>query len=157
MYCGSDTTWATVDDLYDRFGDEFVDKLAIRRVWDEGLQSYVADESPEGKLKVIELALCDAKGMILTKLQCLYSNVSLIEDAYFPSIKVWHMKMTIETLKVGGDCYKCNCEDLDKFLSCNNICSDDGVCLISKSTFISVSPAVLCCEMMGKGCCCSGN
>lgn len=141
MYCSPDSTWATIEDLYQRFGDEYVDKLAIRRVYDVDTDSYVADESPEGKERVLNLALCDARAHLKQKVSCCYGEVSLLDEHIFPSIKQWHIKLTIETLKVGGDCFACTeCnKSFDDFCSCNSICSEDGVCLPSKKTFISVS------------------
>lgn len=154
-YIGEDSTWATVEDLYARFGDEYVDKLAIRRVWDVDSQMYVADESTEGKLRVISLALADAKALLKRKLQCLYSNVDYLDTYVFSAIKQWHIKLTIETLKMGGDCSACACNtDIDSYFACGSICSDDGMCLSSKKTFITVSEAVFCCERnCGCGCC----
>ena len=151
------STWATPEDLYERFGDEFVDKLAIRRKWNSEIEDYVADESDEGKLAVIELALEDAKQLLLQKLSCLYGELTLLEDdTYaFTSILQWHIKLTIETLKIGGDCYACACiGDLDKFLGCGTICTPDGVCLPGLNTFISASVAHFKCECHGRcGCC----
>lgn len=148
MYCSPDSTWATIEDLYQRFGDEYVDKLAIRRVWDSTLEQYVADESPEGKEMVLELALCDAKQYLKQKIGCCYGSVELLDQYVFLSIKSWHIKLTIETLKVGGDCYSCTeCnKSFDDFCGCNSICSQDGVCLPSKKTFIEVSESCFPCE-----------
>lgn len=157
MYCysGDSSSWANVNDLYDRFGDEFVDKLATRNKYDTEVKRYIADESTEGRFKVIALALCDAKALIIRKLKCKYSNVSLLNSSAFPSIKLWHIKMTIETLKVGGDCSGCNCEELDKFIECGDICNEDEtVCLSSKLTFITASEAVFTCECHGGCSCC---
>lgn len=149
------TTWATVDDLYDRYGEEFVDKLSIRRNYDSSIGSYVADESPEGKFRVQMLALEDAKNLIITKLSCKFSGVALLNDFYFAAIKQWHIKLTIETLKIGGDCWACECNThLDSFIDCGSICSEDGQCLVSKKTFISASVAHFPCECLGScGCC----
>lgn len=154
-YCEPLSTWATIDDLYERFGDEFIDKLAIRRVWDETLEQYVADESQQAKNTVIHYALCDAKAIIKQKLSCLFVSVNLLDTKIFPAIKIWHMKMTIEILKVGGDCLACTeCNaKLDEWLKCNTVCSEDGDCLISKQTFIEVSESKFPCECEDKGCC----
>lgn len=155
MYCGDESTWASVSDLYDRFGDEFVDKLSTRRVFDTELNSYVSDESPQGRLRVISLALCDAKQLIKDKLRCVYKNVELLDSHLFYGLKQWHIKLTIETLKAGGDCYSCAClTDLDSYVKCGSICTDDGLCLEKKTTFISASEAVFCCEKKGEGCGC---
>lgn len=157
-YCSEQSsTWATVDDLYNRFGDEYIDKLAIRRIYDTDLEQYVADESEEGKLKVIELALCDAKSLILRKLSCYYTqaSLSLLDSSVFKSIYLYHIKLTIETLKAGGDCSSCDCiSPMEEFFKCGPICSEDGNCLVSNKTFISVSESKFCCELMGKGCKC---
>lgn len=155
MYCGSDTTWATADDLYDRYGDEFVDKLAVRTVWDQDSGRYVADESTEGKLKVIGIALCDARQLMKQKLSCYYSNVDVLEEHLFYSLKQWHIELTIQTLKKGGDCMGCDCvKDMDQYFQCGSICSEDGICLTSKKTFISASVAKFDCECNCKGGCC---
>lgn len=153
-YCGSDSTWASVTDLYDRYGGEFVDKLSTRRFYDADAGQYVADESAEGRLRVVSLALCDAKQMILQKLSCLYSNIEILNDNIFMGLKQWHIRATISVLKANGDCYGCDCiDDLDKFLKCGNICTEDGVCLNPNTTFISVSAAKFCCEKENCGCC----
>lgn len=146
-------SWAEIEDLYIRYGEEFVDKLAIRNVWDEDVQSYVADESDENKELVLQTALDDAKALIQNKLACLYQDYILVETLEFESIKQWHIRLTIETLKIGGDCTSCACiGDLDKFL-CGAICTEDGVCLVGLSTAFSVSEAFFCCEL-GCGKCC---
>lgn len=157
MYYCSDVklTWATPTDLYERFGDEFVDNLSTRRNYDKTLGRYVADERPEARLRVVQLALDDARAMIVRKLQCKYNDVVQLNTLYFPSIKQWHIKLAIETLQMGGDCSACACNaDLDKYLDCNSICTEDGICLTSKSTFISASEAHFKCECIGScGCC----
>lgn len=154
-YCGTDSTWASVTDLYDRYGDEFVDKLATRRIYDPDTGTYVADESEEGRLRVLSLALCDAKQLLRRKLSCYYSNTNLLDDNIFYGIKIWHIKLTIETLKAGGDCLSCAClPDIDKYIECGSICTEDGICLTSEKTFISASTAIFCCEMKGRGCGC---
>lgn len=148
MYCSPDSTWATIEDLYQRFGDEYVDKLAIRRVFDQDLDSYVADESDEGKEMVIALALCDAKNYLKQKIGCCYEEVTLLDDHVFPAVKNFHIKLTLDTLKVGGDCYACaECiKSFDDFCSCNSLCSTDGICLSSKKTFVTVSCPEFPCE-----------
>lgn len=148
------TTWATPEDLYSRYGDEYVDKLATRRNYDPESGKYVADETTAGRLKVINLALADSKALIIEKISCKYSNTALLETALFSTVKSWHIKLAIETLKIGGDCRACECNaDLDKYIGCNSICSDNGECLISKSTVFSVSEAKFDCEDIG-GCGC---
>lgn len=155
-YCSDEkTSWASISDIYDRYGDEFVDKLSIRRKYDTEVQSYVADETKEGLFKVQMLALCDAKDLILEKLSCKFSSLELLDTNNFPSIKQWHIRLTVETLKAGGDCRACACiEDLNKFVDCNSICDDTGVCLKSKKTFISASTPVFKCECKGGCRCC---
>lgn len=150
-------TWATSEDLYSRYGDEFVDKVAIRRIWDEDLGTYVADESTDGKEAVISLALEDAKNFILYKLSCHYSDLTDLSDVtlYFPVIKQWHILLTIQMLQRGGDCTGCACVPaMEEYFKCGNICSENGVCLDDNSTFISASEAVFCCERKGDGCGC---
>lgn len=155
MSCAFGGTWATAEDLYSRFGDEFVDKLAIRRKWDSDLQQYVADESDAGKEAVIELALSDAQSMLRQKLSCLYGNVYIIDETTFEPIKQWHIKLAIETLKIGGDCYACACNvDIDNYFKCGTICDAEGNCLSSRSTFISATEAVFPCECYGSCSCC---
>lgn len=156
IYCDPLSTWATVEDLYERFGDEYVDKLATRRVWDVDSEQYVADESTEGRLRVLNLALCDAREFLKGKLACCFQSIQLLDEKPFPSIKQWHIKLTIEALKVGGDCFSCkDCiTSFDEFCKCSTICSDDGECLVSKNTFISVSEAKFCCEEYARGCKC---
>ena len=144
-------TWATIQDLYTRFGDEFVDKLAVRRTWNASLQDYVGNESREHLDLIIQTALDDAKSLLKQKLSCAYQNISILDEQTFSCIKQWHIKLTIDVLKVGGDCTSCKCEGLDDFLKCGSICSDDGNCLVSKSTFFSVSEAHFPCESCGCG------
>lgn len=152
MYdCETSTTWALPDDLIARYGQEYIDKLSIRRKYDSELEQYVADESTEGRSTVLTLALCDAKNLIYSKIQCKYQNADLLNTAYFPSIKHWHIKLTIETLKAGGDCSGCACIlDMDRFIDCSPICSEDGQCLISNKTFISATEAEFKCECFGR-------
>lgn len=159
MICGSESTWATEEDLYSRYGDEFIDKLAIRRNWDEDEQQYVADESDEAKEAVIALALCDAQNLIIQKLSCLYSNVDILNEYLFGALKQWHIRLTIETLKNNGDCMGCSCVvDLDKYIACGSICSDEGVCLSSSSTFLEATEAHFKCECnCSGGCCCESQ
>ena len=154
-YCSSETnSWASINDLYERFGDEYVDKLATRRKWDAALDTYVADESVEGRTRVLTLALCDAKALLIQKISCLFGNISLLSTSNFSSIRQWHIRMAIEVLKAGGDCHSCNCESLDNFLKCGTICDENGVCLPSKTTFISVSEAKFPCECEDRCSCC---
>ena len=155
MYCGSDSTWAIIEDLYDRYGDEYVDKLAVRTVWDSDSQRYVADETLEGKTKVINIALCDAKQLLKQKLSCKFSNVNILDDHLFYSLKQWHIELTIQTLRRGGDCMGCECvSQIDQYIACGSICSEDGLCLSSNQTFFSVSEAHFKCEGCGCGSCC---
>lgn len=158
MYCypgNSSSSWATIRDLYDRYGEEYVDKLAIRRNWNETAGSYVSDESREGKFRVICLALEDSKALIRRKLLCKYTSIEGLDSANFLGIKQWHIKLTIETLKIGGDCTSCECNaDLDKFIDCNSICTEDGVCLTSNKTFMVATVAHYPCEGCGDGCSC---
>lgn len=148
------SAWAVGADLYSRFGDEFVDKLAIRRKWNNVLNDYVADESQVGKDAVIALALDDAKAMILQKLSCYYSDLTSLDTLNYPAIKQWHILLTIETLKRGGQCYGCECiAPMEEYFKCGSVCSDNGVCLVSKKTFISATEAEFCCEVCDEGCC----
>lgn len=155
MYCGSDSTWATVEDLYDRFGDEAIDQISVRTVWDNVVQRYVTDESDEMKQKVINMALCDAREFIKLKMRCLYTGVELLDTQVFSAVKLWHIRLTIELLKLGGDCSGCACvNDLQEYIKCGSICSEEGNCLSLKSSFLEVSEAVFCCELKGRGCGC---
>lgn len=138
--------WATKQDLYSRYGDELMDKLAVRRDWDEYTESYVANESTTTKEEMLDIALEDAKQLIINKLSCYFSDFVNVNTYDYPVLKQWHIKTAIELLKVGGDCSACNCEKLDEFLKCNTICTADGVCLKKKSTFISATEAVFDCE-----------
>lgn len=147
-------SWATSSDIYARYGEEYVNKLCIRRNWDEEAQQYVASESDEAKAEILNLALEDAKNLILQKLSCNFTNFSQVNSLDFPSILLWHIRMTIEVLKVGGDCTKCSCEEFDNFIKCNEVCTADGVCLIKKNSFISGSVAKFECECHGRCSCC---
>lgn len=154
-YCCETSTWATVDDLNVRYGGEYIDKISTRVNWDPNVKAYVASTDPESRLKVLSYALCDAKEMIIKKLKCKYSNVDILSSSYFPALKQWHIRLTIETLKIGGDCTSCECNaDLDKYIDCGSICNDEGVCLISNKTFIEVSKAHFPCECLGSCKCC---
>lgn len=155
-YCEeSSSSWATIQDLYDRFGEEYVDKLAVRRNWDAELKMYVADETEAGKFKVLCLALQDAKNLLIRKLQCQYTDIAALSTSVFPAIKQLHIQLTIETLKNGGDCSSCACNtDIDKYIDCGTICNDAGECLVSNKSFISASEAHFHCECKGHcGCC----
>lgn len=145
-------TWAIKQDLYDRFGQEYMTKLAIRRNWDAINKMWVASEQDVDIAKIINLALDDAKALIQTKLNCQFTDASIVETTDFPAIKIWHMKMTIRVLEAGGDCAGCDCTDLDKFI-CGQVCSPDGVCLSSAASVISVSVPVFECEACGCGGC----
>ena len=146
-------TWAAKEDLYARFGQEFINKLAIRRNYDEETESYVASEDDESIENVLNTALEDAKTLILGKLSCKFANFQIVNTMDFPSIKQWHIKMTIEVLKQGGDCTACDCTKLDEFL-CTNICTEDGFCLTSIKSFISVSKPHFPCEACKGDCKC---
>ena len=148
-------TWATKEDLISRAGDEFVFKLALRRNFDCETESFVASENKKSVDKVIQLALDDAKSLILHKLSCKFANHLTVNDLNFPTIKIWHMKMTVDVLKANGDCTACDCAKLDEFISCDTICSDNGVCLIGNKSFIDVStPSFPCEACKGKCECC---
>ena len=151
------TSWATVDDLYARYGDEFMDKLGTRRVWDADLETYVADESDSSRRAVIQLALDDAQAFLLYKIACKFSGVEVLSTELFNIVRSWHAKLTIETLKIGGDCTNCTeCNTaFDSFLECGKICNSDGTnCLASNKTFISATEYKSDCECMGScGCC----
>lgn len=143
-------SWANISDLYDRFGEEFVDKLSIRRSWNDEIQDYVADESKTNMTRVQILALEDAKALIKEKLSRCFNNISNLDKHVFGSVKQMHIKLTIETLKSGGDCRGCECvSSIDDL--CQGVC-DNGKCLEKKSTFISVSKAKFKCEG-SCGCC----
>lgn len=155
-YCSSDSSsWANYNDLVDRYGQEFVDKISTRNKWDAGSDSYVADESNVSRARVVGIALCDAKAYIKRKLTCAgYEGLDLLDTQNFPGLKLFHVLMTIEVLRLNGDCSGCACNaDLDKFIGCGNICTDEGVCLTSSKTFISVSEAKFPCEC-DRGCSC---
>lgn len=148
------SSWATKEDLYSRFGQEFVTKLAIRRNWNNELSMWVASEGPTDIGAILNLALEDAKNIILQRLSCLFSNYQAVNSSSFSALKYWHIKTTIEVLKANGDCTGCKCEDLDEFLKCNSLCDDSGFCLTKKTTFISASVAKFECECHGRcGCC----
>lgn len=141
------STWATPQDLYIRYGDEFIDKLGIRRVWDTYLHDYVADESYSGIQTILETALRDAEAVLRHKISCCFGKVSLLDTHTFSAIKQWHIKLTIATLRKGGDCYSCaECAEFDAFCACKTICSDDGICLPWKQSGISVSEETFDCE-----------
>ena len=145
-------TWATKQDLYDRFGNEYITKLAMRRNWSEADQMFLASENTVDINKVVDFALEDAKALIQTKLSCQFLDASLVETIDFPAVKIWHMKMTIKVLEAGGDCAGCDCTDLDKFI-CGRVCAPDGTCLSSNVSAISVSTPVFECELCGCGGC----
>lgn len=139
-------SWATIKDLYARFGEEYVNKLGIRRNFDLETDSYVASEDCKSVKSVLETALADAKQLILYKLACKFKDYEKVNTTNFSIIKQWHIKTTIEILKVGGDCTSCDCEGLDGFINCGTVCTDDGVCLKKKVSGISVSVPKYPCE-----------
>ena len=149
-------SWATVSDLKARFGDEYMDKISTRRKWNSTVEDYVADESASGRNAIIQLALDDAKAYLTYKMSCLFGNLDLLATNDFKIVLAWHIKLTIETLKIGGDCTACTeCNAaFDEFLKCGKICDANGVCLSSTKTFFSITEAVFCCELQGRGCGC---
>ena len=150
------STWANIDDFYSRFGEELVNKLGIRRNWDSTLQQYVASEDESEVEAVINIAIADAKALVQQRLRCKFGNLVSLDTNLFTPIKQWHMKMTIEVLKVGGDCMNCDCTKIDDWISkCDNVCADDDtVCLSSNSCFISATEYHSPCECHGAcGCC----
>ena len=148
-------TWATPQDLYIRYGDEYVDKLLIRRVWDEYTGEYVADETYSGMNLVLETALEDAKAVLKQKISCCFGSISLLDSHDFSVIKQWHIKLTVAALKNGGDCSSCKeCTDFEEFCKCKSICSDDGVCLPWKGSAIYVSKEKFGCDKCIGGCKC---
>lgn len=137
-------SWATISDLYDRFGEEFVDKLSIRRKWNDVLGDYVADESKSSMTRVQLLAIDDAKALVKEKLSRCFTDVRRADKEVFSAIKQVHIKLIIETLKNGGDCRGCECvSSIDSL--CSGVCNDDS-CLTKKTTFISVSNPKFNCE-----------
>ena len=143
--CNENSSWATVCDLYDRYGEEFVDKLSTRRVWDEEAGGYVADETKEGRHRVQLLALDDARSVLQEKIHSRFVGVSRLDNEEFFGVKQWHIKLTIEALKKGGDCRGCDClADIDKFVG-GKVCSNSG-CLKLRSTFLTVYSDRLKCE-----------
>lgn len=151
-YCGnSENSWATINDLYDRFGEEYVDKISIRRNYDPDLENYVADESKEGKTKVQLLALCDAMELLKSKLRNRYRGLAKLDTMYFYAVKQWHIKLTIQALKNGGDCASCECvAEICEEMK-NPICNDT-TCLEGTKTFISASVAKFDCDFKKCGC-----
>lgn len=146
-------SWATICDLYDRYGEEFVDKLSIRRNWDDSVSDYVADESKESMTRVQLLALDDARSILKEKISIFFLKLNLLDKYEFNSIKQWHIKLTIEALKKGGDCRGCDClSDFDEFLK-GPICNDN-FCLERKGTFFSISKANFKCDRCKGSCCC---
>lgn len=146
------STWAVKQDLYDRFGQEKITKLAIRRNWDNILKEWIASEADVDIAKIVNLALEDAKSLIQQKLACQFEDYYLVEEQDFPAVKIWHMKMTLKVLEAGGDCTACDCTDLDKFI-CGQVCAPNGVCLNSLTSAISVSVPDFPCEGCGCGGC----
>lgn len=158
-------TWATKEDLVLRYGQEYVEKLAIRRDWNEDAEAYVADESPERIDQVINAALQDAKDWLLWKISCCFNIVDFNALAEVSFVKRFHIKLTIIMLKDGGDCQECKeCQDeFSDFCSCGSICDINGNC-ISKPTIglIAVEkmprsclPQNYCCGCNSHRCCCA--
>lgn len=159
-------SWATKEDLEKRYGDEFVNKLARRRDWDEASGTYVEDNTDQRVDEVIELALEDAQDWLSFKISCCFSlkafNDLIDAGKNFAFLKRMHIKMTIAILKDGGDCAACEeCKDeFQKFCDCGKLCTDDGECLVSSSksrfavekTDPSCWPTNVCCGK--KDCCC---
>lgn len=147
-----ENSWATIDDLYDRYGEEFVDKLSIRRNWNAELEDYVADESKSNMTRVQILALEDAKELLKSRMSLHFQKIEWLDTYLFYAVKQFHIRLTIETLKNGGDCSCCQClEDLSTLLG-GDICNDT-ICLPKKKSFISASKAHFKCDHHG-GCGC---
>ena len=136
-YTYSNSSWATLNDLYDRFGEEYIDKLSIRNNYDESLEDYVADESRTNMIRVQLLALDDARDLILNKVNAVFKNAHLFNTMIFPFIKQWHIKLTIGFLKRGGECSSC-IEEFDENLKTSVLCSGN-VCLEKRTTFFYAS------------------
>lgn len=146
--------WATKEDLYTSFGQEFVDKLCIRRNWDAELEDYVASEDQESKDKVLNNALNMAKTVLIQRFRCSFRFTTELDTYNFPALLIWHQKTTIELLKIGGDCTLCKCEGLDEWMKCNTLCTEDGsFCLPKKGSILSASKAKWPCECQDDGCC----
>ena len=149
--CSNSGSWATINDLYDRYGEEFVDKLSVRRVWDDETGHYLADESKESMTRVQCLALDDARALLQEKISSKFKDIARLDREEFFSIKQWHIKLTIETLKKGGDCQGCECiTEIDKFLE-GKVCSNKG-CLPKVGTVVQVYSDKLKCEGSKKCC-----
>lgn len=166
------STWIDKQGLYLRYGQEFIDKLAIRRDFDceanDGDGGYIANETRKRLDCIINVAIEDAKEWILWKISSCYSivefNKFLDEEKDFSFIKRFHIKLTITMLKFGGDCKECDdCkEELSEICSTKEICTDDGICIPSKkksvfaveSTAPSCLPTSVCCGCDSHRCAC---
>lgn len=151
-------TWATIEDLYKRYGDEFMDKLSTRMDDNTSGDDYVANEDPLRRDEVIQLALDDARAILLQKINCCFKTDGKLvnPNLSFSGIFPWHIKLTIILLKQGGDCKDCDdCKEaFDDFCKCSSICSDEGDCLEKRGSAISVSEEKFKCDDIFKDGCC---
>ncbi len=157
-------TWATKADLILRYGQDVIEKMALRRDFNEEADDYVANETPERIDQVIETALQDAKDWILWKISCCFSLSEFLNLGDVNYIKRFHIKLTIAMLKDGGECKDCDdCkEEFSEFCSCGQICDVNGKCITkSKMSLIAVEkieksclPENYCCACRNYRCNC---
>jgi len=127
--------WATIDDLFTRYGEEYVNKLAVRRNYDKETKGYIADESCENIKLVLCTALEDARDQLEFVISKCYNikqlNEFISKDEEIKVIKRFHLRMAIAILKEGGDCEACDaCEDkFYKICSESKLCTESGLCL----------------------------
>ena len=158
-------TWAKRSLLEDRVGSERVLKLATRRVWNESLSTYVDDSSDEVTNKSIDQALESAKSWILFTVSCCYDSDRLLKNindgAIYPMLLEYHLRLTSDFLKWGGDCSECDSlkKEFTDLCKCGSLMDSEGNSLKRKTKFavtdnklcIPESYCNLCCE---EGCKC---
>lgn len=155
------STWATKADLVLRYGQEYIEKAALRRDFNEDADDYVADESCDRINEVICAALEDAKEWLLWKISCSFNlaDFNNLDDINY--IKIFHMRLTIAMLKEGGDCEKCQ-KEFSEFCACGQICDINGKCITkTKISLIAVEqmpksclPQNVCCGCLPNRCDC---
>jgi len=166
------STWVDRQGLYNRYGQEYIEKLARRRDFDPsangGSGGYVENTSSTRVNEIINIAIEDAKTWMLWKISCCFNiqdfNLLLADNKEFSFLQRFHIKLTIILLKHGGDCAQCDeCKaEISEVCSCSEICTDDGICIPSRKrskfsvekTEPSCLPTKVCCGSCSNRCSC---
>ena len=150
------SSWGSIEDFKNKYGGERVVKLATHSFWDEDLEDFVVDRSPERIDSTIQAALDEAQAMLTALIRARFSNASIVTSTMFPSIRFYHLKLAMIILQDGSNCKACErclCE-FKECLDIEDICVGN-VCL-RRGAAISVTPKRKSkCDPCGCGSCCA--